>query len=214
MYIIIVGCGKIGSYLANLLQEENNIVVVDTDEKASAKLGDAFNGLFMVGDGLDPDFLKEAGIEKADALAVTTSNDNTNIVIAQIAKKVFNVPKVVARVSDVDKSEIYRNLGVDPVNSTSIFATFLREKIIERNFSTYIFESNKVSILEIKSTPFHKGKTVKNLNMAGDFQVITIVRAGEPVIPDEKTIIGEGDIILGVVKLSALKKVKKLLKLQ
>ncbi len=214
MYIIIVGCGRIGSYLANLLQDENNVVVVDKDEKKAARLGDSFNGLYMTGDGLDPDFLKDAGIEKADALAVTTSNDNTNIVIAQIAKKVFNVPKVVARVSDVGKSEIYRNLGVDPVNSTSIFATFLREKIIERNFSTYVFESNKVSIIEIKDSSPHKGRAVKELNVPGEFQVITIVRGENPVIPDERTVFQEGDIILGVVRLSGLKKVKKFLKLQ
>lgn len=214
MYIIIIGCGRIGSYLANLLQDENNVVVIDREEKTSARLGDNFNGLYMNGDGLDPDILKEAGIEKADALAVTTSNDNTNIVIAQIAKKVFNVPKVVARVSDVGKSDIYRNLGVDPVNSTAIFSTLLREKIIERNFTTYIFESNKVSILEIKDTAGYKGKTVKDLNVPEEFQVITVVRGQNPVIPDEKTVFEEGDVILGVVRLSGLKRVKKLLKLQ
>ncbi len=214
MYIIIVGCGRIGSYLANLLQDENNVVVVDRDEKTSARLGDSFNGLYMTGDGLDPDVLKEAGIEKADALAVTTSNDNTNIVIAQIAKKVFNVRRVVARVSDVGKSDIYKNLGVDPVNSTSIFAMFLREKIIEKNFSTYIFESNKVSILEIKDTAEYKGKTPKDINVPGEFHVIAVARKGDPVIADENTVFQEGDVILGIVRLSGLRKVKKLLRLQ
>jgi trk system potassium uptake protein TrkA len=214
MYIIIVGCGRIGSYLANLLQDENNIVVIDREQDSSARLGDNFNGLYMTGDGLDPDVLKEAGIERADALAVTTSNDNTNIVIAQIAKKVFNVSKVVARVSDVGKSDIYRNLGIDPVNSTAIFATLLREKIIERNFTTYIFESNKVSILEIKDTAGYKGKTVKDLNVPGEFQVISVVRDNNPFIPDDKTAFEEGDVILGIVNLASLKRIKKLLKLQ
>lgn len=214
MYIIIVGCGRIGSYLANLLQDENNVVVIDREEKTFARLGDSFNGLYMNGDGLDPNILKEAGIEKADALVATASNDNTNIVIAQIAKKVFNVPKVVARVSDVGKSDIYKNLGVDPVNSTAIFATLLREKIIERNFTTYIFESNKVSMLEIKDTVGYKGKMVKDLNVPWEFRVIAVVRGQNPVIPDEKTVFEEGDVILGVVRLSGLKKVKKLLKLQ
>jgi trk system potassium uptake protein len=214
MYIIIIGCGRTGSYLANLMQDENNVVVIDKDEKASARLGESFNGLYINGDGLDTDILKESGIEKADALAVTTSNDNTNIVIAQIAKKVFNVPKVVARVSDIGKSDVYRNLGVDPVNSTAIFATLLREKIFERNFTTYIFESDKVSILEIKDADVYRGKQVKDLNIPGEFQITTVVRGENPIIPDEKTVFEEGDTILGIVRLSSLKKVKRVFKLK
>ena len=134
MYIIIVGCGRIGNYLAKLLQDEHNVVVIDKDESALMKLGSDFNGISLTGDGLDLDVLKEAGIEKADALAVTTSNDNTNIIIAQVAKKVFNLSKVIARVSDPGKAEIYRNLGVDTVNSTSLFASLIRDKIIEKRF--------------------------------------------------------------------------------
>ncbi len=214
MYIIIVGCGRIGSYLANLLQDDHNVVVIDKEADNLERVGDNFNGFSITGDALDLDVLKEAGIEKADAVAVTTSNDNTNIVIAQIAKKVFNVPKVVARVSDIGKAEIYRNLGVDPVNSTSIFATLLREKVLERNFTTYIFESSKVSMLEIKDTGIYSGKRVKDLNIPGEFQVITVVRGQEPVIPEEDMVFTAGDIIVGVVKLSALKKIKKMLKLQ
>jgi trk system potassium uptake protein len=214
MYIIIIGCGRIGSYLANLMQDENNVVVIDKDEKTSARLGESFNGLFIKGDGLDPDVLKDAGIEKSDALAVTTSNDNTNIVIAQIAKKIFNVPKVVARVSNVKMSDVYRNLGVDPVNSTAIFSTLLREKIFERNFTTYIFESDMVSILEIKNTDVCKGKQMKDLNIPGEFQIITVVRGENPIIPDEKTVFEESDTILGIVRLSSLKKVKKFFKLK
>ncbi|HOL22508.1 MAG TPA: TrkA family potassium uptake protein [bacterium] len=214
MYIIIIGCGKIGSYLANLLQDEHNVVVVDREEKSFSKLGDSFNGIYLSGDGLDPDVLKEAGIEKADALVVTTSNDNINIVVAQIAKKIFNVPKVVARVSDVGKSEIYRNLGVDPVNSTAIFASFLKEKILGKNFTSYLFESEKLNILEIKNTGRYTGKSVEDVNIPGDFKIIAIIRGDEPVIPDEKTVIEDDDFILGVVRVSALRRIRRALKLQ
>jgi len=214
MYIIIIGCGKIGSYLANLLQDEHNVVVVDREEKSFSKLGDSFNGIYLSGDGLDPDVLKEAGIEKADALVVTTSNDNINIVVAQIAKKIFNVPKVVARVSDVGKSEIYRNLGVDPVNSTAIFASFLREKILGKNFTSYLFESEKLNIMEIKNTGRYTGRPVNDMNIPGDFKVIAVIRGDEPVIPDEKTVIEDDDFILGVVRVSALRRIRRALKLQ
>lgn len=209
MYIIIVGCGRTGSHLAKLLQEEHNVVVIDKEEAALQKLGDNFNGLPVAGDGLDPDVLKEAGIEKADALAVTTSNDNTNIVISHIAKKVFKLTRVVSRVSDTGKDEIYRNLGVDYVNSSAIFATLVREKIIERNFTTYVFESSKVTVIEIKNDGAYIGKKVKELNIPGDFHVITLVRKNDVVIPEDSTAVEGGDLIVGIVKLASLKRVKK-----
>lgn len=214
MYIIIVGCGKIGSYLANLLQDEHNVVVLDRDEKAFLKLGDSFNGLYLTGDGLDPDILKEAGIEKADALVVTTSTDNVNIVVAQIAKKIFNVPRVVARVSDPGKAEIYRKLGVDPVNSTAIFSSFLKEKILGKNFTSYFFESEKLNIIEIKNTGQYTGKRIEEMNIPNDFKVVAIIKDENPFIPDEEMVIEDGDIILGVVRLDALKRVRRVLKLQ
>lgn len=214
MYIIIVGCGKIGAYLANLLEDEHNVVIIDKDEKTFSKLKDTFNGIYIPGDALDPDILKEAGIEKADALVVTTSNDNINIVVAQIAKKIFNVPKVVARVSDIGKAEIYRNLGVDPVNTTAIFATLLKEKILGKNFTSYLFESEKLNILEVQNTGRYTGKSVDAINIPGDFKVIAIIRREESIIPDEKTVIEEGDFLLAVVRLNSLKRIRKVLKLQ
>lgn len=214
MYIIIVGCGRIGNYLAKLLQDDHNVVVIDKNENALMKLGNDFNGISLTGDGLDLDVLREAGIEKADALAVTTSNDNTNIIIAQVAKKVFNLSKVVARVSDPGKAEIYRNLGVDIVNSTSLFASLIRDKIIEKRFSTYILESDKLTILEIKNNENYVGKKVKDMNIPGEFHIITVVRGEEPIIPEENLLLENDDIIVGIVKISSLKRLKKTLKLQ
>jgi len=214
MYIIIVGCGRIGAYLANLLQFDHNVVVIDRDEKALSKLGDSFNGIYINGDGLDPDVLKEAGIEKADSFIVTTGNDNTNIVVAQIAKKIFNVSKVVARVSSPGKAEIYRDLGIDPINSTAIFASFLRDKLLGKSFTSYLFESKKLNILEIKNTGRYTGESVEELNIPNDFKVIAIIRGEEVLIPDEKILIEDEDIIFGVARLETLKRIRRTLKLQ
>lgn len=214
MYIVIVGSGKTGSYLANILQEEHNVVVIDRDEKAFFLLGNDFNGLALNGDGLDLEILKEAGIEKADALVVTTTDDNTNIVIAQIAKKVFNLSRVVARVSNVSKAEVYRRLGLDTVNSTAIFATLLREKIIYKNFATHLFESEKVMAIEFSVQEGDIGKKVGEINMPGDFIVNIVVRGQGTIIPDEKFILERDDTVIGIVKVASLKKVKKALTLK
>lgn len=213
MYIIIVGCGKTGRHLAEILQEDHNIVVVDKDKEAINKLGNYFNGLTILGDGIDLDVLKEAGIEKADALAVTTSDDNTNILIAQIGKKIFGLTKVVARVSDPGKAELYRTLGIETVNSTAIFASLIRDKIIEKKFSTYVLESNKLTTVEISTNSEYAGKKVKDINIPGEFHIITIVRGEEPIIPEDNMEIQKEDIIVGLIKISSLKKLKKILRL-
>ncbi len=214
MYIVIIGSGKTGSYLAHLLQEEHNVVVIDKDEYALSLLGSDFNGLALNGDGLDLEILKEAGIEKADALVVTTTDDNTNIIIAQIAKKVFNLTRVVARVSNVSKAEVYRRLGLDTVNSTAIFATLLREKIAYKNFATYLFETDKLIVLEILVEEQFAGKKVADMNIEGDFRVATILRKQEPVIAHDRFILERGDLVIGVAKTSSLKKVRKVLNMK
>jgi len=213
MYIIIVGCGKIGANLAKSLQEDHNVVVIDKERAAFFKLRD-FNGIFLEGNGLDLDVLKEAGIEKADAIALTTGYDNTNIAIAQIAKKIFNIPKVVAKISEPEKEEVYKQLGVDLISSSSLIAALIKDKIIEKGASTYILESDKLTIVEIKSDSQYSGKKVSDINLSGEFQIITVVRGEEPIIPEQNLVLEKGDILIGVAKISSLKKIKKILKLQ
>ncbi|HOV21778.1 MAG TPA: TrkA family potassium uptake protein [Candidatus Ratteibacteria bacterium] len=209
MYIIIVGCGKTGKYLAEILQADHNVVVIDKEKEAIDNLGEYFNGITILGDGMDIDVLKDAGIEKADALAVTTSNDNTNVLIAQIGKKIFNLTKVVARVSAPEKAELYRTLGVETVNSTAIFASLIRDKIIEEKFSAYILESSKLTTIEILTNSKLAGKKVNEINIPGEFRIITIVREQEPIIPDDDTEIQKNDTIVGLIKISSLKKLKR-----
>ena len=172
-------------------------------------LSQSSNGITILGDGMDIDVLKDAGIEKADALAVTTSNDNTNVLIAQIGKKIFNLTKVVARVSAPEKAELYRTLGVETVNSTAIFASLIRDKIIEEKFSAYILESSKLTTIEILTNSKLAGKKVNEINIPGEFRIITIVREQEPIIPDDDTEIQKNDTIVGLIKISSLKKLKR-----
>jgi len=207
MYIIIVGCGKIGSYLAKSLDEKNDVVIIDKDERSFEKLGD-FNGVTIIGDGLDIDTLKESGIERADAIAITTSNDNVNIVIAQIAKKKFNVSRVITRISEPAKEDICKNLGIETVNTTSLIASLVKDGLVKKISIKHLIENEDLTVIELKSENFN-GKKVKDINKNGDLRIIAVIRGSESFIPEEDFLIDKDDKIIGITKKSLLNRFKK-----
>jgi trk system potassium uptake protein TrkA len=209
MYVIIVGCGRVGSELAKLLAGEgHNVVIVDKNRASFERLGGTFNGLTVVGNGYDPGLLKKAGIEKADAFCAVTNGDNTNLVSAQVAKKIFNVPKVIARVYDPQRAHIYSALGLDIISGTILFAAMLRDKIIESRFSTYLVETKELGVIEMDVKSDLAGKTVQEINIPGEFLVTAIRRVEGVLIPDSKTILKKKDTLMAVVKVASLKKIK------
>jgi trk system potassium uptake protein TrkA len=127
---IVIGCGRVGSSVALQLDGSGwEVTVVDENEDALGRLGDAWNGGFTVGHGMDLTLLREAGIEEADAIVVTTDGDNTNIVIAQAAQKHFQVPTVIARVLDPARAQFYAARGLRIVSPTSAAIESLVEAV-------------------------------------------------------------------------------------
>ncbi|MDD5129995.1 MAG: TrkA family potassium uptake protein [Candidatus Omnitrophica bacterium] len=210
MYIIIVGCGRVGSELAKLLSGEgHDVVVIDKAQNALNRLGNTFNGLTMVGNGFDLALLKQVGIEKADAFCAVTDGDNTNLISAQVAKKIFSVPKVLARVYDPQRAHIYAALGLDIISGTMLFSAMLRDKIIESRFSSYLIESKDLGVIEIEVKNDLVGKTIQDINIPGDFIVAALRRMQGVVIPEPKTVLKNKDILMGVVKVSSLQGVRE-----
>jgi trk system potassium uptake protein TrkA len=120
MKAIVIGSGRVGSAVALQLQGSGwDVTVLDENEDALGRLGDNWRGGFVVGHGMDMQLLKEAGIEDADAVVVTTDGDNTNIVIAQVAQKQFEVPTVIVRVLDPARAQFYATRGLRIVCPTS-----------------------------------------------------------------------------------------------
>jgi len=120
MRAIVIGCGRVGSAVARELDAAGwDVIAVDEDEDALGRLGEGWTGGFVVGHGIDQHLLKEAGIEEAEAVVVSTNGDNTNLVIAQVAQKLFNVPTVVARVLDPARADFYAERGVRTICPTS-----------------------------------------------------------------------------------------------
>ncbi len=211
MYVIIAGCGRVGSELAKLLSHEgHNVVVVDKNPEAFKRLGKKFNGLTMVGSGFDVNLLKEAGIEKADAFCSVTNGDNTNIISSQVAKKIFKVPRVIARIYDPHRAEIYRSLGLDIISGTTLFAAMVRDKLIEQRFSSYLLDASEFGILEIEANENIQGRTVGEINMPSEFMVVALVKKNKhPIIPDSTAKVETEDKLIAIVKTTSLNKVKR-----
>lgn len=209
MYVIIVGCGRVGSELAKLLSAEgHDVVLIDKNRASFNRIGAMFNGLVLVGNGFDLNLLKQAGIEKADAFCAVTNGDNTNLISAQVAKKIFKVPKVIARVYDPQRAHIYSALGLDIISGTILFAAMLRDKIIESRFSSYLIETKELGVIEIEVKNSLVGKTVQDINIPQEFLVVAIRRLQGVIIPEPKTVLKAKDTLMAVVKVASLAKIK------
>lgn len=132
MNIVIMGCGRVGAHLASILDSEGHkITVLDINPDSFRKLSPDFKGIPLLGDGTDEDTLRKAGIEDADGFVAVTQGDNRNVLAAQIAKHVFGVKKVVCRIYDPLRREMYATLGLETVSPTVIFAQMLKERLEE-----------------------------------------------------------------------------------
>jgi len=130
MRAVIVGCGRVGARLASMMDSEGHkVTILDIEPYAFRRLPTSFNGTAMVGNGIDTDVLRRAGIEQADAFAAVTQGDNRNVMAAQIAKHIFNVPKVVCRIYDPLREELYSTLGLETISPTNVGAQLMKDAI-------------------------------------------------------------------------------------
>ena len=130
MKVVIMGCGRVGARLTSLLEQDGHTVtVIDNDSYSFRRLAPDFKGTALIGNGIDEDVLKSAGIEEADAFIALTQGDNRNIMATQIAKHIFNVPRAVCRIYDPLRRDMYAELGIETISPTTIFAQILREKL-------------------------------------------------------------------------------------
>lgn len=214
MNIMIVGCGRVGSQLALLLSAEgHNVAIIDKNADSFKRLGGTFNGVTAVGNGFDEKLLRELKIDKQDAFVSVTSGDNTNLMASQIAKKLFNVPRVIARVYDPARASIYKKLGLDIISGTVLVAAMIRDKLIENRFTGYLVETGELGVIEIIADKDLSAKRVSDINIPDEFSVVVIERKKKVIIPEPYTKIEKDDKVMGVVRTTSLKKVKSIFKL-
>lgn len=213
MKIVVIGCGRVGSQVANTLgMEGHDIVVIDRDPEAFRRLGKAFKGETITGHGYDRDVLVSAGIDRADALVAVTAGDNHNIVAALTAKNVFRVPKVIARIYDPERASIYAHLGIPTIASTAWAAARVKEMLVHGELHPRMELGNgEVSLVEIGVPPALVGKSVKDITVPGEILVSAVVRQGRAFIHGSGTVFEQGDVIYVMVLSSALATFRRML---
>jgi trk system potassium uptake protein TrkA len=197
MKIIIIGCGRVGSGLARMLSNRGHqVTVIDSDPVAFERLGKAFKGKTVVGIGFDRQAMLDAGIEKADAFAAVTASDEANAVAARIAKNVFKVPRVAARIYDPRKADIYRRLGMQTISPVALGISRMAELLSFSNLAvSESIGSGEVKIVDIEIPSMLIGHTTSELTIPAEVQVTAVTRNGKTFLPISGAVFEKGDIV-------------------
>ena len=209
MNAIVVGCGRVGSQLATMLSVEgHNVTVIDRDDSAFKRLGSTFNGVTVKGLGFDEEVLIEAGVRTADVFAAVTDLDNTNLMAAEVARKIFGVRHVVARLYNPQRERTYQQLDMDYVCGTTLVAESLLEKI-EAGHGHHVQTLGDVEVIEFRAGPGVAGKRVRDIEIEHQFRLSVLSRGNVTFIPLPDTMLQPGDVVVAAVKEEGLARVEK-----
>jgi trk system potassium uptake protein len=197
VHIVIMGCGRVGSTLAHILEDQgHSVAVIDQDADAFRKLGSGFKGRKITGSGFDRDVLIEAGIEEADAFAAVSSGDNSNIISARVVRESFGIQRVAARIYDPRRAEVYQRLGIPTVATVRWTADqMLRTLIPDGAESLWRDPTGKIVLAEVAYSERWLGEKVKLIEQSTGARIGFISRLGQTLIPEPGTVLQEGDLI-------------------
>jgi trk system potassium uptake protein len=197
VHIVIMGCGRVGSTLAHILEEQgHSVAIIDQDREAFRKLRSGFKGKRVVGVGFDQDVLIEAGIEEAYAFAAVSSGDNSNVIAARVVRESFGISRVAARIYDPRRAEVYQRLGIPTVATVRWTADqMLRRLLPEGSEPLWRDPTGAVVLAEVAYSPDWVGEKVHALEEAARTRVAFISRLGEAMLPVQGTVLQEGDVV-------------------
>ncbi len=216
MHVVIGGCGRVGSYLAYMLEREgHSVAVIDKDPEAFENLWEGFSGRKVKGVVFDRDALLEAGIERADAFVSVTSGDNSNIVSARVAKEHFRVPRVITRIYDPRRAEIYKRLNIPTVASVAWSGHRMLSYISHGELdSEYQFGNGEVDMVRLEVPAHLAGRSAADLNVPMEVQVVCVTRGTGTILATAGTIFKEGDTLYIAVAKESQGKLERLLGLK
>lgn len=213
MKIVIGGCGRVGALLASKFEAQGHEVsVIDKNPASFENLSDNFKGMRVRGMVFDKDALERAGVDRCDAFVAVTSGDNSNIVSATVARDIYRVPKVVARIFDPRRAEIYRRIGIATVSSVSWATNEILSLVVHPSLSRDVsLGDGEVNLVRIGAPPRLAGRTVADLTVPGEVLPVAIVRGGRSFIPASGEQFAAGDILEVAVLTSAMDLFKRLI---
>jgi trk system potassium uptake protein len=197
VHVVIMGCGRVGSTLARSLEDRNHTVaVIDSNPDAFRRLGPTFSGTKVTGVGFDQDVLEKAGIDRADAFAAVSSGDNSNIIAARVARETFGIQKVVARIYDPGRAEVYQRLGITTVATVKWTADQVLRRLLPAGTEPDFRDPS--GTIRLDQHPVNDAwigqRTVKFQEQSGS-RIAWIDRLGEGMLPKRDTVIQEGDLL-------------------
>ncbi len=206
MKYLIVGCGRVGSTLAKLLAAEaHDVVVVDESPSAFKRLGSRFAGRVEVGTGIDYDVLRRADAATADGFVAVTDGDNRNVMAALIAQRMFGIKKIIARIYDPPRGQLYRELGIETVCPTTLGAKIVRDKLMHMPYeSVPSFDFGKLSSLAVTLRADDAGLRIREIEIPGTIRIAAIRRGGHVSVASSEDVLAAGDEMNAIVAPEAL----------
>ena len=197
MHIVILGCGRVGSALAQTLDGQgHSVAIIDLNPESFRKLGPEFGGTTIVGVGFDRDTLMESGIAHAQAFAACSSGDNTNIIAARVARETFGVENVVARIYDPRRAEVYQRLGIPTVASVAWSTDQMLRRLMPRGAQEeWTDPSGTIALAEMTVHPDWVGRLVHDLQDTTGARIAFLTRFGVALLPTRETVLQDGDIV-------------------
>jgi trk system potassium uptake protein len=197
VHIVIMGCGRVGSTLAHILEDRGySIAIIDRDPDAFRRLGSHFKGERVTGVGFDRAVLIQAGIERAAAFAAVSSGDNSNIIAARVVRETFAVARVAARIYDPRRAEVYERLGIPTVATVRWTADQMLRKLLPEGTETLWRDpTGKIVLAEVAFSPAWIGEQVKAVEAATVARIVFIDRLGQAFVPEAGTALQEGDVV-------------------
>lgn len=201
VHVVIMGCGRVGSTLAHSLEDRGHTVaVIDMNAEAFRRLGADFQGLTVTGIGFDRDILIAAGIERADAFAAVSNGDNSNIIAARVSRETFGVHRVVARIYDAKRAEVYERLGIPTVATVRWTANrMLRHIMPDGAVEIWRDPTSTVAIVEARLHTGWIGQPIRLFEDVTGARVAYVVRFGVATLPTATMVIQDGDQVFVLV---------------
>lgn len=214
MKVIIVGCGKLGSGIAlSLVKKGHKVTVIDSNPEAFELLGKNFSGQTIVGIGFDKNILEKAEIRSSDAIVACSKSDEANALIGRISRNIYRVPRVISRLYDPRRAEIYRSLGIQTISTTTWGINHATE-MLSYNQLDSISTIGDIEMIRVEVPALLVGRTVNELTVIGEIQVVGIIRGNKTIMPTRGTALQKHDVIFIATLSTSVSRLKTLLGLE